>query len=226
MSKTKRKRRRRGQEAERKQLVEDIMAGGGGNGAVAGAGPVDAAQLMYANLSDDTIRTLTENEEPQPEEDDKVKLDGVIYTITPLEPSDTQAIEDQYLASRPNPILSITQLEGQMSDAIFDKLLDRAYKDLTTAAQVDTAEVVRWMNTREGIAYTLWMCILKNHPEFPFDKMNDIISKMGLRTLQKLADKRQMFSQQEMEAERKKRDEQLESDAADDNDETDDNDEQ
>lgn len=110
-------------------------------------------------------------------------IDGVRYEISPLAVRDFGAIEQRLLQVRKQRFLD--SLEG-LSDEDRRFLLEKWYSDLKTGNSISPSEVSRWIDSVEGTAFSVWLCIRKGHPDVSLKTVEDYLEREGDKALAKL----------------------------------------
>lgn len=123
-----------------------------------------------------------------------VTLDGKTYIMEPLTLKDFGVIENEYLKRRPNPLKAVAEAKGVLSPEDYDKLLTQAYRDAVNVAKASPQEISEWLDTREGVVFSIWLSLRKNHPELTKEQAEQAIQEMGEQQLKGLAESRDVAS--------------------------------
>ena len=123
-----------------------------------------------------------------------VTLDGKTYMMEPLTLKDFGVIENEYLKRRPNPLKAVAAAKDVLSEDDYDKLLTQAYKDAVNVAKATPQEISEWLDTRDGVVFSIWLSLRKNHPELTKEQAEEAIQEMGEQQLTGLAESRDVAS--------------------------------
>ena len=55
-------------------------------------------------------------------------------------------------------------------------------------------EIADWMDSSQGVIFSVWLSLRKNHPELTREDAEKVINKMGQQELEKLAEQRDVTS--------------------------------
>ena len=99
-----------------------------------------------------------------------ITVEGKTLYLAPLVLSDLGEMENHLLAEKQkrNPFAELRkELAGtpDMPDGDREFLLTLAYQDHKRKNFVALGEMQDWMDSREGMIYSLWICLRKNYPE-------------------------------------------------------------
>ena len=123
-----------------------------------------------------------------------VELDGKTYIMEPLTLKDMGTLESEYLKDKPNPIKAVAEMRELLDQEDYDKLLAQAYKDATAVNKATSQEIADWMDSSQGVIFSVWLSLRKNHPELTREDAEKVINKMGQQELEKLAEQRDVTS--------------------------------
>ena len=106
-----------------------------------------------------------------------VALNGKTYLIEPLTLRDIGRIENRIVATRVYPIDTLLEMANKLSDPkVVEGQIELAVKELRkdrTARIVTVEEFDKWLVTGEGIVFSGWLCLRKNHSQF--DTLEDAL---------------------------------------------------
>src|SRR5687767_10049366 len=111
--------------------------------------------------------------------DVSIELDGKVWLLSPLGLRDFATIEQEYLRQKPNPLMAVAEAKAFLDEEDYNRLLDKAYKDATSASKATNQEVSEWIDTRAGAAYSVWIALLKRYPEVEYEFVERFIEAIG-----------------------------------------------
>jgi hypothetical protein len=118
-----------------------------------------------------------------------IKWNGKTYELPPLVMRDWATIENECLRrKRDAKIEAISALHGKIPDAVWEKRCDIVFKECETLSEIPAQEVQNWIDSNEGLVFTLWLSFEKKYPgEFsPEDMLEVITSQMTDEEVAKL----------------------------------------
>lgn len=93
-----------------------------------------------------------------------IEFDGQMIVLEPLTMKDFATIEQHLLSKRQNPLDMVkSRLEG-LEPEVQKHLLELAYQDSKRMTTISPAEVGGFMDTVDGLAFTIWLCVQRSHP--------------------------------------------------------------
>lgn len=119
-----------------------------------------------------------------------IELGGKTLILEPLTLKDYGLVENEYLKRKPNPIEVVAKAAEHLSQEMYDRLLDRAYKDATKVNKATPEEVADWIDSREGIIFTVWIMLRKSYPEMSMEDVEATVGSMAEDELRKLSEAR------------------------------------
>jgi hypothetical protein len=123
-----------------------------------------------------------------------VKLEGKTYIMEPLTLRDFGIIENEYLKRRPNPLKAVAEVKDILAEEDYEKLLTQAYRDATNVSKASPQEISEWLDTRDGVVFSIWLSLRKNHPELTKEMAEAAIQQMGEEQLKNIAESRDVAS--------------------------------
>lgn len=95
-----------------------------------------------------------------------ITIKGKTYQLSPLGLEDYGEIKNHILNSRKDPmqILRETDYTG-MPQAVIDSLTKHAFEACRKNDEISPDDIYSFMNTPEGMPFTLWVTARRNHPE-------------------------------------------------------------
>lgn len=127
-----------------------------------------------------------------------MELGGRTIMLSPLTLNDIGTVEQHLLAKRKNPLQIVAEAKQYLSDEDYKMLLSRAYEDARKDNKISPAELSAFMDSLEGVVYTIWLCSRKNHPELTLEWFNETINSMaqqgGDEQIQEIIRRRDMAS--------------------------------
>lgn len=124
----------------------------------------------------------------------KIPMGGKDYLFEPLGFKDMGSIEQEYIRQKPDPLAEISGRKAILDKEDYDRLLDKAYIDATSSNQATPEEVAAWIDTRVGLAYTLWISLLKTYPDMEYEFVEDLMEKATDDEIAKLIKDRDQVS--------------------------------
>lgn len=113
-----------------------------------------------------------------------IRFDGEDVVLEPLVLKDLATIEQHLLAKRKNPLQMVQENLGNMQELdveVQKHIIDRAYDDLKRQTTVSAQEVSEFIETTEGLAFTLWLCFGRSHPgRWKLDYIKEKIETMSM----------------------------------------------
>ena len=124
-----------------------------------------------------------------------IKFNGEDLVLDALGIEDLGVIENHLLSKRKNPLDVAKQAFPGLPPELAEKLLERAYTDALKVAVVTTQEVFEYIDTLEGMRYTIWLALEKRYPgRFSLDKIGAVLDQMDDEALEELKNKRAISS--------------------------------
>lgn len=127
---------------------------------------------------------------------------GKKLLLDPLGLRDFGTIENYMLDARPNPLEVVAATVQKFDDSgnhkLAEKLLERAYEDAKKNNKIPPEEVAAWIDTVEGVGFTIWLSLSKRYgSEYPMELCMDIVQQLAednIEGLEKLKEQRDMAS--------------------------------
>lgn len=120
-----------------------------------------------------------------------VWVDGKAWELAPLDlQRDFAAAEQRYAESLLPPVAAVAAEMKALAafPELRKEMLDRAYRDIREAAKVrkkpPAADVQRWLDSEDGIVWTLWRQLLKAHPQVTEEDARTILWRVGVEAAQ------------------------------------------
>ena len=123
-----------------------------------------------------------------------MKLGGKDYKMSALTLRDFGTIEQHLLRKRPNVLKVVGEAVKDLPAEHAKLLLDKAYEDMKRGNTIPATEVAEWVDTFEGMVFSVWLAISKNHPELALDDVMDIMSSMTEEEMEELKELRDVAS--------------------------------
>ena len=123
-----------------------------------------------------------------------VEIDGRQYELSPLQIKDFGAIEHHLLSKRVNPVEQVIPLLSGLTPDQQKVLLQEAYRELRATNKVPASEVAKWMDSMDGVGFTIWLCLRKKHPEMTLERIEAWVQREGDRALAELVARRDQAS--------------------------------
>ena len=109
-----------------------------------------------------------------------VEYKGTVYRFNEPDPAELiEAVEDRIRKSRMAPIDSILPELHKLKDYpdLQKHLVNRAYEDLRPGShRVSSKEKAEWIDSQDGIAFILYLCLKPNHPEMTEELSRSILA--------------------------------------------------
>lgn len=109
-----------------------------------------------------------------------------------MELADYGTVEQELLRRRKSPLDAIAdQLEKVKSPRIQQMLVRMAYNDMRKdkdSNKVPVQDVYDWLDSVEGLIFTTWLCLKKNHPQVTIQDAEGIMNAIGRQELLRLRD--------------------------------------
>ena len=115
-----------------------------------------------------------------------VDIEGKKYILAPLTMVDFATIEQEYIRRKPDPIRKVAEYKDALCDSDYQRLLDKAYGEATAANQATPVEVSEWMDTKEGLAYSIWLSLLKTYPQIEYEFIDKVFQRMSDEVIEKM----------------------------------------
>lgn len=126
-----------------------------------------------------------------------ITADGVQYVVKPLDINkDFKIVEDEIIkrrAAEDTTAEVAAELEKLKSHPSLQKeMMDRFYRDIRggKARKPTRDEMYQWLDTREGLIFTLRLQLSKDRDKLTDDQVSDILNKAGLGESKKMMDLR------------------------------------
>lgn len=123
-----------------------------------------------------------------------VEINGKTYIMEPLTLRDFGTIEAEYMKQKPNPLKAVAEAKDMLPEEDYKELLAQAYKDATSANKATPDEVSGWLDTKDGVVFSCWLSLRKNHPELSLEDAEQAINHMGQQEMTRLAEQRDVAS--------------------------------
>jgi len=126
-----------------------------------------------------------------------VNFGGEDLILSPLSVEDLGVIENKLREKRRSrdPIGMITKHLANMPPELAEKLATRAYEDAMKVDEIPAEEVAEWMDTLDGMSFTIWLALEKRYPaRFSIKDCYAIMEKMAEDDLERLKQQQLMSS--------------------------------
>lgn len=116
-----------------------------------------------------------------------ITLGGRALQLSKLRAADVAELQRRYIDSQPNPLAAVVPFLKDVSEEQAKHLLDLAYRDTLNLKNVDLAAVVKYQDTSEGLAVTLWLQLRRLQPDVTESQVATWIGELGAEELNDLA---------------------------------------
>lgn len=105
--------------------------------------------------------------------------EGERFELASMDDDDFKEVEQYLLEQRRDPLAAIKDELARVKDnpVLVDKLVDRAYRDLRKAGNVDAIshkDVADYLDTREGAIRSLWLMVRKSRPDVSLERATEM----------------------------------------------------
>lgn len=108
-----------------------------------------------------------------------IEFAGELIVLQPMNLRDLATVEQHLLNRRKNPMEMVKEMIPGLSVEVQKHLLELAYHDMKNSTTVPAEEVTRFLETVEGVAFSLWLVLERSHPgKFTFEKVHEIVKDM------------------------------------------------
>lgn len=116
-----------------------------------------------------------------------IEWQGRTYKFGPLLIEDLGTVEHHLLGKKKNPIQEVMPFLEGLPPEMAEKLLHQAYNDARKINTISPEEMSAWLSTIEGIGYTVWLCLERNHKgEFTVEQVIQMLGEMSPTELEKI----------------------------------------
>lgn len=121
-----------------------------------------------------------------------IKWNGKTYELPPLVMRDWATIENECLRrKREAKLEAIASLHGKLPDELWETKFAATFKECEQLSEVPHVEVQQWIETREGVSFTLWLTLSRRYPgEFVLEDMMEIIMLLAEEQVEELIKRR------------------------------------
>jgi len=114
-----------------------------------------------------------------------VEFGGETLILDPLTLKDFGLIERHLLRRRKNPLEVVREAVKDLPPDLAEKLLERAYEDAKKESVIPASEVVEFLDSLEGVAFSYWIMFEKRYPgKFSIDQCLDIMQGLSEEELE------------------------------------------
>lgn len=101
-----------------------------------------------------------------------IELDGETIVLEPLRLRDLGTIENHLRAKLPNVIALAAEAAKDLPAAQAEAIMDRAFIEARKIHNIPPEEVMAWIRTIDGFAYSIWLVVDRVYPSrFPLDRI-------------------------------------------------------
>jgi hypothetical protein len=106
-----------------------------------------------------------------------IKWQGKTYELLPLVMRDWATIENEVLRRKREAKMSaVSAMYGHIPTEAWEKQCDKVIRECEKLSEIPAAEVQEWIDTRDGLTFTLWLCLEKKYPsQFVLEDMLEVI---------------------------------------------------
>ena len=106
---------------------------------------------------------------------------GETYLLSPLKLNDWGTIRNHLAALRKDPMDVVRDSIAKFTDPKHQEMLLKMALDQSTkhTPRVEWADVASFIEGNDGMAFTMWLMIRKNHPEFKLGDAERMVSTMS-----------------------------------------------
>jgi hypothetical protein len=122
-------------------------------------------------------------------------VDGERWIVPPFDDADLDVVET-FLKKQRRPALdamgSAAKEFESLPPAMKEGLLDRLYRDLRKSEAVDQIsrqEVADWLDTFDGLAFSMFLQLRKRYPSITQEKARYIVRRVGVAETMRIRDK-------------------------------------
>lgn len=123
-----------------------------------------------------------------------IRLAGKDYKMSPLTLRDFGTIEQHLLTKRPNILKEVAAACSDLPEDIAKQLMDRAYEDAKKGNTIPAAEVAEWVDSFDGMCFSIWLSLSKEHKDITQDEVMQLLSIMGPEELEQMKNMRDVAS--------------------------------
>ena len=122
-----------------------------------------------------------------------VRLGGRDYKMAALTLRDFGTIEQHLLARRPNILKVVAESCADLPPETAKVMMEKAYDDMKKGNTIPATEIAEWVDTFEGMVFSIWLSLQKEHAELSLDDVMTLMSAMseeeveGLKGLRDIA---------------------------------------
>lgn len=110
--------------------------------------------------------------------------DGKTWKLEPFTLELWGELEKHIQTLRPNPVLATAAILDLVADKYKQELIAAAMHEAAMARPVSMQETQQFLLGRDGLAWSLWRCGQKNHPELAtLDDARQVVVKLGSNLL-------------------------------------------
>lgn len=119
------------------------------------------------------------------------------YELSPMTLGDFALVEQEYVKHRKSPMQValplITELGKAGLDAQANFIASRAYEDMRKWAESQDGrpsmkEIERYLDTFEGVLFTIWVLFRKNHPTITREHVRTVVEHIGTEKMREMRD--------------------------------------
>jgi hypothetical protein len=110
--------------------------------------------------------------------DHSMVIDGRAYCLSPLTLADYGRIENQILASRPDPCDAVYQRLAGLGREEQEQELSRAYDLAAAARHVTLDDLDQWWRTPTGFCRRFWLMIRKRQPHVALEEVAAMLQRL------------------------------------------------
>ena len=124
-----------------------------------------------------------------------IEFNGRTLILAPLSLKDFGLIENHLLSQQLNPLDLVKVVVKDLPPELAAGLLRDAYKDAKQMNMISAAAVAEWIDTFDGMAYTMWVCLNKTYPnEFELADVVQIMQELTEDELERMKNLRDQAS--------------------------------
>lgn len=99
--------------------------------------------------------------------------------LEPLTLRDFGLIEQHLLSQRRSPLDLVKDVVRDLPPELAKSLLEQAYEDAKKGNTISPQEIAEWIDTFDGMAYSLWLSLEKRYPgEYQLTDVHDVMQQM------------------------------------------------
>jgi hypothetical protein len=123
-----------------------------------------------------------------------ITIGGKDFFLEPLTLRDFGVVEQHLLSKRPNPLKIVGEAAKDMPPEIAEQMFKAAYEDAKKGANVTTAEVTHFLDSFDGMSYTMYLMLRKKQPDLTQDDVYELLSQCTPEDIAQLQDDRDLVS--------------------------------